>query len=60
MPRLKNAVPKYRKHNQSGQAIVTLSGRDFLLGPYGTEASKLEYARLIMEWRAQNVVRANG
>jgi len=52
MPILKSAVPKYRKHKQSGQAIVTLSGRDFLLGPHGTKASQLEYDRLIMEWLA--------
>jgi integrase len=52
MPRLKNSLPKYRKHKQSGQAIVTLSGRDFLLGPHGTQTSRLEYDRLIMEWLA--------
>jgi hypothetical protein len=32
MPRLRTGVPKYRKHKQSGQAIVTLNGRDYLLG----------------------------
>jgi hypothetical protein len=52
MPHLKNSVPKYRKHKQSGQAIVTLSGRDFLLGPHGTKTSHIEYDRLIMEWLA--------
>jgi integrase len=52
MPILNGAVPKYRKHKQSGQAIVTLSGRDFLLGPHGTKASKVEYDRLVMEWLA--------
>ena len=50
MPRLKQAVPKYRKHKQSGQAIVTLGGRDHLLGPHGTKTSKAEYDRLIGEW----------
>lgn len=39
MPRLANAVPKYRKHKQSGQAIVTINGRDHLLGPHNTKAS---------------------
>jgi hypothetical protein len=33
MPRLGNRVPKYRKHKQSGQAVVTLGGRDYPLGP---------------------------
>jgi hypothetical protein len=50
MPRLKNAIPKYRKHKQSGQAIVTINGRDHLLGPHGTKTSKLAYDRLIGEW----------
>ena len=53
MPRLTNGkVPKYRKHRASGQAIVTIAGRGFYLGPYGTKPSKLEYDRLICEWLA--------
>ncbi|MEM8680182.1 MAG: site-specific integrase, partial [Planctomycetota bacterium] len=44
------SLPKYRKHKASGQALVTLSGKDFYLGPHGTKASKLEYDRLIGEW----------
>lgn len=44
--------PKYRKHKRSGQAIVTLSGRDIYLGPHGTKASKSEYDRVICEWLA--------
>src|SRR3972149_7405921 len=50
MPRLGNRVPKYRLHKQSGQAIVTVNGRDFLLGLHGTKASKLEYRGLIAGW----------
>jgi hypothetical protein len=50
-------VPSYRKHRQSGQAIVTLPDglggrRDVLLGKYGTKASRMEYARLVAEWEA--------
>ena len=52
MPRLVRQVPRYCKHRASGQAVVTLSGQDFYLGPYGTKASKLEYDRLIAEWLA--------
>src|SRR5688572_410222 len=53
MPKLKeNQVPSYRLHKQSGQAIVTLSGRDFLLGPHGSATSKQEYRRLTAEWLA--------
>lgn len=50
MPRLTRSVPKYRKHRASGQAIVTLDGRDFYLGPHGTKASRIEYDRLVGEW----------
>lgn len=54
MPRLTQAVPKYRKHRGSGQAIVSIAGRDFYLGPYGTKASKVEYDRLVAEWLAND------
>src|SRR5689334_14525758 len=47
MPR---SIPSYRLHRPSGQAVVTLSGKDFYLGPWKTEASRLEYDRLIAEW----------
>jgi integrase len=48
-------IPSYRRHKQSGQAIVTLPDglggrRDFLLGEYGSERSQLEYARLLAQW----------
>ncbi|TWU27622.1 tyrosine-type recombinase/integrase [Bythopirellula polymerisocia] len=52
MPWPSNHLPKYRKHRGSGQAVVTLNGRDFYLGPHSTKASKLEYDRLIGEWLA--------
>jgi integrase len=50
-------VPTYRRHKQSGQAVVTLpdglgSRRDVLLGKYSTKESRLEYARVIAEWEA--------
>jgi integrase len=51
------SVPSYRRHRQSGQAIVTLPDglgrrRDILLGRYGTDQSRHEYARVIAEWEA--------
>ena len=53
MPKLAdNAVPSYRLHRQFGQAIVTLSGQDVLLGTHGSVASRKEYGRLIAEWLA--------
>ncbi len=52
MPHLSAPVPKYRKHKASGQAVVTLAGRDHYLGPHGSKISKLEYDRLVGEWLA--------
>ena len=52
MPALKTALPRYQKHRASGQAVVSLYGRDFYLGPHRTEASRAEYDRLIGEWIA--------
>ena len=50
MPRLFRTLPSHRKHRASGQAGVTLNGRDHYLGPHGTKASKLEYDRLVAEY----------
>lgn len=52
MPRLTTALPKYRKHKGSEQAVVTLAGRDIYLGEYGSKTSKAEYDRLVSEWLA--------
>ena len=52
MSRLCAAVPKYRNHRASGQAVVTIQGKDHYLGPWKSKASKLEYDRLIGEWLA--------
>ncbi|HVT29036.1 MAG TPA: site-specific integrase, partial [Lacipirellulaceae bacterium] len=46
-------APRYRLHKPSGQAIVTIDGRDFYLGKYKTAASREAYRRKIGEW-AQN------
>lgn len=52
MPRLTNSNPSYRRHRASGQAVVTIDGRDAYLGPHGTKASRAEYDRVIGEWLA--------
>jgi integrase len=53
MPKLSDlALPAYRRHKASGQAIVTLDGQDFYLGVYQSPASKAEYSRLTGEWLA--------
>src|SRR5262245_8846918 len=52
MPRLLGKLPAYRKHKATGQAVVTLGGRDFYLGPWKSAASKAEYYRVTREWLA--------
>jgi integrase len=44
-------VPSYRKHS-SGQARVTINGKDHLLGKYGSQQSKELYGRLIAQFAA--------
>ena len=45
-------VPSYRLHKATGQAVVTLDGRDFYLGKHGTAESREAYDRMIAEWLA--------
>ncbi len=45
-------VPSYRRHKSTGQAVVTISGRDIYLGKWNSTASKAEYDRLIAEFLA--------
>jgi integrase len=52
MPSQSPRVPSYRHHKPSGQAVVTLSGRDIYLGKYNSAASRAEYNRLVSEWMA--------
>src|SRR5262245_33058995 len=54
MPRTSpDFVPSYRQHKSTGQAVVTLNGKDIYLGRYGAEESKAEYDRVIAEWLAR-------
>ncbi len=45
-------IPSYRLHKPSGQAVVTIRGRDHYLGPFGSGPSRTEYDRLIAEYLA--------
>ena len=47
MARKPNVVPSYLLHKQSGQARVRINGRDYLLGPFGSEESRIRYGELI-------------
>ena len=42
--------PSYRLHKPTGQAVVTLNGRDHYLGKHGSTASRHAYDRLLAEW----------
>lgn len=47
-------IPSYRRHKSSGQAVVSIAGRDFYLGKHNSAASRAEYNRIIAEWTASN------
>ncbi|QDV36365.1 tyrosine-type recombinase/integrase [Tautonia plasticadhaerens] len=46
-------IPSYRLHRPSGQAVVTLAGKDHYLGKHGSTESRQEYRRLVSEWLAR-------
>lgn len=48
----KPRIPSYRRHKATGQAVVTINGRDFYLGKFNSAASRAEYNRLLAEWTA--------
>lgn len=50
MPRLVGQLSAYRRHKSSGQAVVTLGGRDFYSGRWKSASSKAEYSRVTREW----------
>jgi integrase len=53
MPTAAQRTPSYRLHKPSGQAVVTLGGRDVYLGRHGSPESRAEYDRLTAEWLLQ-------
>ena len=54
MPKLVHRIPSLRVHHASGQAIVTLAGKDIYLGPAGSQESRTAYDRIIAEWLVSN------
>lgn len=56
MPR-RATVPTYRLHKASGQAVVTIDGRDHYLGTHGSAESHQRYAQAIAD-RANGVAAA--
>lgn len=55
MPRARSVIPSYRLHKASGQAVVTIEGRDFYLGRHDTKASREAYERLLISWKAHGL-----
>ncbi len=49
MARKKNVLPSYLLHSSSGQARVRIDGRDHLLGPFGSDESRIKYAALVAQ-----------
>lgn len=49
---MRKRVPSYRHHKGTGQAVVTLDGKDVYLGKYGSPESHQKYSALISEWQA--------
>lgn len=54
----KGSPPTYRKYKRTGQAVVTIDGKDYYLGPYDTPESKAEYLRLLAEHTVSGTVNA--
>ncbi|MFC1757171.1 hypothetical protein ACFL2H_00165 [Planctomycetota bacterium] len=48
---MRTRIPSYRRH-KSGQARVTLNGRDHFLGLWNSEPSKKRYEEVVAEWLA--------
>jgi hypothetical protein len=47
MPRPKSGVPSLRMHKASGQAVVTIDGKDHYLGQWGKHEALISYRRAI-------------
>ena len=52
MPKLRHALPKYRLHRASGQAVITVGGCDYYLGPFGSPGSFEARDRIVAQWLA--------
>ena len=46
---MRKKIPSYCRHKASGQAVVTIQGKDHYLGPYGSDESRKKYGELIAQ-----------
>lgn len=51
MARPRAAFPAYCLHKGTGQAVVTIDGRDHYLGQHGSPESRAAYERLLLQWK---------
>ena len=51
MARPRATFPAYCLHKGTGQAVVTIDGREHYLGTHGTTESRLAYERLLLQWK---------
>lgn len=49
MARKSNVFPSYLLHQPTGQARVRINGKDYYLGEYGSEASRVLYGQIIAQ-----------
>ena len=47
MSRKRSSVPAYLLHKPTGQARCRIAGRDFYLGLYGSDESRIKYGQLV-------------
>ena len=61
-PRRHQQPPKIQLHKASGQARVRLSGKDYYLGPFGSDEAQANYDREVAEWlrRGRIVTKPDG
>ncbi len=52
-------APSYRLHKPSGQAVVTIEGRDHYLGAFDSPQSHEAYGRKLAQWKAATIAVAN-
>lgn len=44
---LEKNIPSYLLHKPSGQSRVRINGKDYYLGPFGSDASRRKYGELV-------------
>ncbi|MFM7867759.1 MAG: hypothetical protein ACKPHU_26390 [Planctomycetaceae bacterium] len=50
MARRSNVCPSYLLHQPTGQARVRINGKDYYLGEYGSEESRVRYGEIIAKY----------